>query len=84
MADQQCEVSSSGQWVDEGIKLVETLMMEDLKERLMRCNDARQLELLLKAVHLMKCKRCDDRYIQHIYPVQQIRWFFDWYRPEKF
>ena len=51
-------------------------MMENLKERLMRCNDARQLELLLKAVHLMK--RYDDKYIQHIYPVQHTGWFYDW------
>ena len=27
-----------------------------------RCNDARQLELLLKAVHLMRYKHCNDRY----------------------
>ena len=40
MAEQYSKVSASGKWVNKRLNLVDELIMEDLEERMRRCDDA--------------------------------------------
>ena len=56
------EYGSAGKRKNEKIKWVEALMMDLLKERMVKCKDEDEMGLLFEAAYLLHCSNCEYRY----------------------